>query len=142
MSSVRATRRSRPQLVALCLHLGQTRLGHLIGAGDLGVLLIPLVIEIKQLAQFLEAEAEALAAQDQFQPRAVAPGEEATLSLPNGREQFLGLVKSQGARGDVERLAHLPDSHHIISHSVASSQSIWRLSASGPLWLQQPRGFT
>ena len=64
------------ELVALRLHRPQPLAPELAGAGDLGDLLVADVVEVQELADVLEREAEALALQDQLQPRPAAPGVE------------------------------------------------------------------
>jgi hypothetical protein len=71
------------------------------------------VVEVQRLPDILQAEPEALAAQDQHQPRPVAPGKEPPGPDPDRGQQLLGLVEPQGARGHVIGLAHLADGHHV-----------------------------
>jgi hypothetical protein len=66
----------------------------------------PRSYKVEQLADFLQAEAEALAAQDQLQPPAVAPGEQAFLPVADREQQFLGLVKPQ-VRGVTSKASHI-----------------------------------
>ena len=60
------------------------------------------------------AEAEALALQDQLQPRPAAAGVEPLLARADRREQLLGLVEAQGPRGHAELGAHLADGMEIV----------------------------
>ena len=87
-----------------------------VGAGDLGRLLVADVVEVEELADVLEREAEALALQDQLQPRPAAAGVEPLLALADRGEQLLGLVEAQGARGDAELGAHLADRQEVVRH--------------------------
>src|SRR5690606_17140648 len=75
------------------------------------------LVEIEKLADVFEAEAEALAAQDQLEPAAVAAGEEAFLSVADGKQQFLRFVEPERAGRHVEGVAHLADRHQVIAHS-------------------------
>ena len=63
------------ELGALLLHRGETDLGALVGAGDLGHALVADVVEVQQLTDLVEREAEALALQDQLETALVALGE-------------------------------------------------------------------
>jgi hypothetical protein len=97
----------RLELVALGLHDGEALAREVVGPRELGHALVADVVEVEQLADLLEREAEALALQDQRQPRTAPPGEEPPRALPDRREQFLRLVEAQGAGGDVEVSAHI-----------------------------------
>ena len=52
-------------------------------------LLVADVVEVEELADVLEAEAEALALQDQLQPRPAAPGVEPLLPVAHGHSSSL-----------------------------------------------------
>ena len=66
------------------------------------------------------AEAEALALQDQLQPRPAAPGVEPLLARADRRQQLLGLVEAQGARRHAELGAHLADGVKVVGHERSS----------------------
>ena len=61
-----------------------------------------------------EGEAEALAPQDQREPRAVRLGEEPLGALANREQQLLGFVEAQRSGGHVELVAHLADGHELV----------------------------
>jgi hypothetical protein len=108
-------------------------------------LLVAHVVEVEKLADFLEAEAEALAAQDQLQARAVAAGEQAFLPLAAGEQKLLGFVEAQRAGRHVERVAHLADGHFMVGHgrseNSTSTSSGQGMCPPGPL-LQVKMTFT
>jgi hypothetical protein len=81
------------------------------------------VIKIEQLANFLEAEAEALAAQDELQSRAVALGIKALLPVAERKDQLFCLVEAQGAGRDVESFAHLADGH-LVGHGRSLAKRV------------------
>ena len=94
------------------------------GAGDLRRLLVADVVEVEELADVLEREAEALALQDQLQPRPAAAGVEPLLSDADRGDQLLRLVEAQGPRGDAEGGAHLADGLEIVAHGYDRSASV------------------
>src|SRR3990170_5938986 len=67
------------------------------------------VVEIEKLANFGEAEAGPLAAQNPGDPGAVALRIEPLRAAPLGSDQALILVEAQRPSGDSERVAHLAD---------------------------------
>ena len=67
------------------------------------------VVEIEDLADLGEAEADAAAAQDQDDAGAIAAGVDASLAAPLGRNQAFIFVEAQRARGDVKFLGELTD---------------------------------
>ena len=61
------------QFLALRFHFGTALQRDLVGALQLRLLLVARIIALQQLADVFEAEAKALAAQEQLEPRPVAP---------------------------------------------------------------------
>ena len=66
-------------------------------------------VEIEDLADLGEREADAAAAQDQDDAGAVARRIDARLAAPLRRDQALVLIEAQRARGDAEFLGELAD---------------------------------
>lgn len=83
------------------------------------LLLVVDVVKIEELADLLEAEAEALALQDQFQPRPAAPCIEAAGAFTAGCDEFLGFVKPEGAGGHAEFGAHLANGQKGVAHAFS-----------------------
>src|SRR5690606_12017584 len=79
---------------------------------DLGGLR-PGVVEAQVFGDVAQREAEALAAQDEDQPRAVATAEDARAAHALGREQALALVKADGACRDAELAGEVGDGEEI-----------------------------
>jgi hypothetical protein len=116
---------------ALALHVGEARLGDLAGAGQLRELPVAGPVEVEELADLLEREAEALAPEDQLEPRAVAPRVEPFLALADREKKLLLLVEAQGAGRHFEGIAHLAYGHRLGGHhgSLSSgSAARWKLS--------------
>src|SRR3954469_24250106 len=67
------------------------------------------LVHVDELADLGEREAEALSAQRQLEPGAVAGRVDAPLALAARREQALGLVEPDRARRDVELLREFAD---------------------------------
>jgi hypothetical protein len=111
------------QLVALAFHVCEPLARHVERRLKLRRLLVAHVVEVEKLADFLEAEAEALAAQDQLQARAVAAGEQAFLPLAAGEQKLLGFVEAQRAGRHVERVAHLADGHFMVGHGRSENST-------------------
>ena len=80
------------------------------------MLLVACMVQVQKLPDFLEAEAEALAAQYQFQPGPVALGEKPLLTFPDREQKLFSFVESQGAGRDVIGLAHFANGHHFFGH--------------------------
>src|SRR6185503_16234386 len=78
----------------------------------LGVLRRPavlLVVQLEDLADVGQRKPNALAAQDQLQPRSVFVGIDAVQAVPGGIEQPLVFIEAQGPGGRFELLAQLAD---------------------------------
>src|SRR6056297_3408276 len=88
----------------------------LVDGAELSLALVVDVVEVEELADFLERKAEAASAQDELQARAFATGVETALAFADRREKLLGLVEAKGARRDVVGLAHLADCHRCFGH--------------------------
>jgi hypothetical protein len=73
-----------------------------------GAAVLP-VVEFENVANLREAEADALALEDQLEAGAVAVGVDAVQALPARAEQTLVLVEAERARGDLELNAEVPD---------------------------------
>ena len=87
------------ELGALRLHRPQAGEAEVVGAGDLRRLLVADVVEVEELADVLEREAEALALQDQLEPRPAAAGEEALLALADRGDELLAPRRSAACAG-------------------------------------------
>ena len=105
------------ELTALGLHRLEAFEAEGIGAAELGFLLVADVVKIEQLADLLEAEAEALALQDQFQPRPAAPCIEAAGAYPARCDEFLCFVKPEGAGSHAEFGAHFANGQKGVAHA-------------------------
>ena len=106
------------ELGALRLHRPQPLAAERVGGGELRRLLVVDVVELEQLADVLEAEAEALALEDQLEAGAAAAGVEPLLALADRGEQLLGLVEAQRARGHAEGGADLADALEVVGHGA------------------------
>ena len=85
------------QFGGLAFHLVEGLFRKVVGAAELGFLLAAVaVVHVEKLADIFEREAEPLAAQDQFQARAVAVGVEARGAPAMRGEEFLRFVKADG----------------------------------------------
>ena len=104
------------ELGALRLHRLQPLAAEGVGGGELRRLPVVDVVELEELADVLEAEAEALALEDQREPGPAAAGVEPLLALADRRDQLLGLVEAQGARRDAEGGAGLADGPEVVGH--------------------------
>src|SRR5689334_8183145 len=82
-----------------------------LGRGDpeLGQLSVLQIVEIEHLLDLFEREADALAAQDELQPRPVAIAEEPGPAPPRRRQQPFLLVEPQSSRRNVEFPAEVGD---------------------------------
>jgi len=78
-------------------------------ARQLRPLVAPRLVHVDQFADLGQRQAEALAAQRQFQARAVARRIDAALAGALGREQAVVLVEADRARRDVEFARQLAD---------------------------------
>src|SRR5690606_22815805 len=105
------------EFVPLAPHLGHPPFGHVERPRELRLPLVDEVVESEKLADVFDAKAEALAAQDQLEPAAVAAGEEASLSVADGKQRFRSVVALAREGRHVEGPAHLPDRHQVIAHS-------------------------
>ena len=97
----------------LLLEQGQALVDHVDQQVDLGVLGAVGVVEAQVVGDVAQRKAEALAAQDQDQPGAVAAAEDAGGADPLGREQALGLVEADGAGRDAELAGEVGDREQV-----------------------------
>ncbi len=109
------------ELGPLRLHRPEPIEGEGMGAGELGRLLVVDVVEVEELADVLEREAEALALEDELEARPAAPGVQALLPGADRGEQLLGLVEAQGPRRDAEGGAHRADGLEIVAQGAVPS---------------------
>ena len=77
--------------------------------GVLGHRLVVLAVELEDLADFLQGQAHALAAQDQDQPGAVLVGIDPVHPIAGGGQQTLVFIKAQRARRGFKLGAELTD---------------------------------
>src|SRR2546428_14148247 len=82
---------------------------HLAKALELRALVAPRLVHVDQLADLGERQPEALAAQRELEPRAVARRVDAPLAVAPRRDQPLGLVEADRARRDVELARQFAD---------------------------------
>ena len=82
----------------------------------LRVLSVAQIVEVQQLPNLLQGEAEPLAAQDQLQASPIAFGVEALLTDADRTQQLLRLVEPERAGRDLEGVAHLSDRHRLLCH--------------------------
>jgi alkylation response protein AidB-like acyl-CoA dehydrogenase len=75
----------------------------------LGLAMVAKVVKVEQFADFGEAEAHPLAAQDPGQPGAIAVAIQARGAAALRRNQILVFVEAQCASGNAEFVAHLAD---------------------------------
>src|SRR5882672_5359111 len=87
---------------ALLQEARAVRLEHGEEALELRPLVASRLVHVDQLADLREREPQALAAQGELEAGAVARRVDAPLAYAARRDQPLGLVEADGARGDVE----------------------------------------
>ena len=82
------------EFVSLAFHVCKTIKSDLIGAAQLRMLLISDMVHIQKLPDFFEAEAKALAAQDELQPGLITFGKKSFLTLSDREQKLFRFIEA------------------------------------------------